>query len=227
MEFKINKHIIRIYYKDSTKKNLPVILLNTFEDEGQRVWDKCQEINCNDFILVSISNIDWNKEMSPWKCPPLFKGDEGYFGEADEFLKEIEDDILPKSESYIKNELHKDIEYLVLAGYSLAGLFALYTSFNTNLFTRIICVSASFWYPNFVNYVKNNEISNRVSRIYFSLGNKEHDTKNIVLKSVLDNTLDIYKHLSSKIDCIYEENMGGHFKDNELRIAKGIKRILS
>ena len=64
-----------------------------------------------DFILVNISNINWNDDLTPWKIKSFFKNDNDYYG---------------------------------LVGYSLAGLFSLYSSFNTNIFTRICCISASF-----------------------------------------------------------------------------------
>jgi len=82
------------------------------------------------------------------------------------------------------------------------------------------------WYPNFVEYIKTNKISENIEKIYFSLGNKEKNSKNETLKTVEDKTKDIHDYLSNNINTIYEENEGNHFQDANFRMAKGIKWIL-
>ena len=144
--FKINNKNVNIYYKESIQKEIPVIILNNFEDNGDIVYEKCQELEVSDFALVSITNINCNDDLTPWKCKRLLKNDNDYLGNADDYLKEIEKYIIPRIEKCIK-EINKDIEYYALVGYSLAGLFSLYSSFNTSVFKRIGCISASFWYP--------------------------------------------------------------------------------
>ena len=164
--------------------------------------------------------------MTPWECPPLYKGDSYCKGYADEYLKLIEDEIIPKVEGFITNELQKEIEYWVLAGYSLGGLFSLYSGYKTDIFKRIVSASGSMWYPNFEKYVKENEISKNIDKIYFSLGNKEKNSKIEILQTVEDKTREIQEFLSKNIETLYEENEGNHFKDGVLRMAKGIKWIL-
>ena len=39
-------------------------------------------------------------------------------------------------------------------------------------------------------------------------------------------TLKTYEYLKDKADCIFEENEGNHFKDEDLRVCKGIEYIL-
>lgn len=164
--------------------------------------------------------------MTPWECPPLYKGDSYCKGYADEYSKLIEDEIIPKVEGFITNELQKEIEYWVLAGYSLGGLFALYSGYKTDIFKRIVSASGSMWYPNFEKYVKENEISKNIDKIYFSLGNKEKNSKIEILQTVEDKTREIQEFLNKNIETLYEENEGNHFKDGVLRMAKGIKWIL-
>ena len=226
MEFNINNKIINIFSNDTEKKELPVIILNTFNGEGKSVWEKCNELGTNEFILVSIAKMSWNNDLTPWECPPLYKGDSKCLGYADSYLKEIEKDIIPKIEEYIKKELSKTISYYGIAGYSLGGLFAFYSGFKTNRFKRIASASGSLWYPNFLEYVKTNKLSNNIDKIYFSLGNKEAKSKIEILSTVEDKTKEIYEYVSKSINSIYEENEGNHFKDGVLRMAKGIKWIL-
>ena len=225
-EFNINHKIINVFCNDTEIKELPIIILNTFHNEGEVVWKKCHELGTNEFILVSIANMSWNNDLTPWECPPLYKGDSKCLGYADNYLKEIENDIIPKVEEYVINTLHKKISYYGLVGYSLGGLFAFYSGFKTDRFQRIASVSGSLWYPNLVEYVKSNKLSNHIDKIYFSLGSKEKKSKIQMLSLVEDKSKEIYEYVSKSIDSIYEENEGNHFKDGALRTAKGIKWIL-
>ena len=226
MELNINNKRIDIFCNKTELKELPVIILNTFNNEGKSVWEKCNELGANEFILVSIAKMSWNNDLTPWECPPLYKGDSKCLGYADSYLKEIEKDIIPKIEEYITKELCKTISYYGIAGYSLGGLFALYSGFKTDRFKRIASASGSLWYPNFTDYVKSHKLSNNIDKIYFSLGNKEAKSKIEILSTVEDKTKEIYEYVSKNINSIYEENEGNHFKDGVLRMAKGIKWIL-
>lgn len=40
MELNINKKIINIFYNETELNELPVIFLNTFNNEGKSVWKK-------------------------------------------------------------------------------------------------------------------------------------------------------------------------------------------
>jgi len=226
MKFNIEGKQIEVFYKETECKRLPVILLNVYGDEGKKVWEECLNLKVKDFILVAISNLNWNDDMTPWECSPLYKGDSKYNGNADNYLKIIEDVIISNIEEFINNSLHKEIDYFGIAGYSLGGLFAVYSVYNTNLFSRIASVSGSLWFPNFVEYIKENEISKNVDKIYFSLGNKEKFSEIDLLRTVEDKTKEIQKYLGNMVDSIYEENMGNHFQDGAIRMAKGIKWIV-
>ena len=226
-EFKIENKIVNIYYRENYLKELPVVILNTFGNEGKEIWEKCKDIDCKGFILVAISNLDWNNEMTPWLAKKINKNGEDFLGKADEYMQILLKAIIPEIKKYIEENLKVKIKNYTIAGYSLAGLFAIYASYKTNIFSRIVSASGSLWYPNFLDFVKENNISSNVEKIYFSLGNKESKVRNNVLQAVEENTKKIEKiYKSQKIKTIYEENEGNHFKDASLRIAKGIKWIL-
>lgn len=226
MNFEIDNKRIEIFYRGTDNKKLPVILLNCYGYESNEVWKGCINLKAKDFILVVISNLNWNDDMTPWECPPLYKGDSECKGYADNYLRVIEGEIIPKVKEYIINTLHKEIDYFGIAGYSLGGLFALYSAYKTDIFKRVASASGSMWYPNFAEFVMKNEISKNIDKIYFSLGNKEKNSKNELLQTVEDKTKEIQGYLGKNIDSIYEENQGNHFQDGALRMAKGIKWIL-
>lgn len=226
-ELKIENKIIDIYFNENHKENIPVVILNTYGNEAKEVFDRCNKLQCKSFILVSISNLDWDNDMTPWFAPKLNKYDKECLGKADDYLNILLEKVIPEVEEYINVKLNTNIKYYAIAGYSLGGLFAVYSTYKTNLFSRVASASGSFWYPKFVDYVKQNEISKTVEKIYFSLGNKESKVKNEVLSTVEEHTKkleQIYK--LQGINTIYEENDGNHFKDADLRMAKGIKWIL-
>lgn len=226
-EFTIKNKIINVYCKENTLKELPVVILNTFGNEGQEVFDKCIELKSKDYILVSISNLDWNNEMTPWYSKKINKYGEEFLGKADEYIQVLLDEIIPEIKKYIEENLKVKIKNYTIAGYSLAGLFAIYASYKTNIFSRIVSASGSLWFPKFVDFVKENKISSNVEKIYFSLGNKESKVKNQILANVEKNTKEIEEiYKKQGIKTIYEENEGNHFKDASLRMAKGIKWIL-
>lgn len=75
MEFKIDNKQIEIFYSETENKKIPVIILNTYSDEGNKVWKECQKLYTKDFILVAISKLSWSNDMTPWECLPLYKGD--------------------------------------------------------------------------------------------------------------------------------------------------------
>ena len=226
-EFKIDNKIIQIHYNNLETKELPVVILNTYGNEGKEVYEKCIELKAKDFILISISNLDWDNDMSPWFAPKLNKNDTDCLGKADDYIKLLTNKIIPQAEEYIKNDLKITIEYFAIAGYSLAGLFAVYSAYKMNFFTKIASASGSFWFPKFLDFVRKNDFVSNIKKIYFSLGNKESKVKNQVLSTVEANTVELEKIYKNKeIETIYEVNEGNHFKDGVLRMAKGIKWIL-
>lgn len=226
-KFNIENRNVCIHFNKTNSNKLPVVILNTYENEGEDVFSKCNLTSSQEYILVSISNLDWNNDMSPWFAKRINKNDADFLGEADQYLHILSNKIIPQVEEYIKDKLNILVQYYAIAGYSLAGLFAVYAGYKTDLFSKIASASGSFWFPNFSKFAKENDISSNIDKIYLSLGNKESKVNNQVLAKVEENTIELEKIYKSKgIDTIYEVNPGNHFTDAPLRMAKGIKWIL-
>ena len=220
-KFNIKDKVITLY--KSTDKNAPLIVFNTFEGDGEGVYKELQNMGCTSINLLVVGNIDWNHDMSPWYMPSIYSKEKSFSGGADEYLKLLIEDILPKAKELIEGET----EFIGIAGYSLAGLFAVYTMYKTDVFDRVACMSGSLWFSDFIEYCKINEYKRLPDKVYFSLGDKEANTRNPVLKTVQDKTIELseyFKSLGSEV--IFELNKGNHFTDTVLRIAKGIKAIL-
>lgn len=206
------------------KPGIPVIYLNTYSDEGQQVFEAVQAVGCLPFNLATISNLDWNHDMAPWDNPAAFKKGEPFTGGADDYLRLLVEEIIPRAEK----ELAGPPAWRGIAGYSLAGLFALYAIYQTDVFSRVGSMSGSLWFPGSKEYIFTHEPKRRPDCIYFSLGDKESKTRNPVLKTVQENTEEIRAFYQSKgIDTEFQMNPGNHFVQGIERTAAGIQWLLN
>ena len=137
--FSIQGKMISIF--PCLKATVPIVYLNTFSDEGQKVYEAAQAAGCPPFTLVAINNLSWNHDMAPWDSPPAFKNAEPCTGGADDYLRLLTEEIVPTAEK----ELAGVPCWRGIAGYSLAGLFALYAIYQTDLFSRVGSMSGSLW----------------------------------------------------------------------------------
>ncbi len=151
----IEEKTVTIFHNENLKnEDIPIIIINTFDEYEEKIWNLSKEYNCSDYILVTISNLNLNKDMSPWFMERLYKNDDDYIGEADAYIEQLERRIIP----VIKNVVGG--KEIILGGYSLAGLFAIYSLYKTNIFNKIISCSGSLWYPDFIKFVKENKLEN-------------------------------------------------------------------
>ena len=220
---KFNMHNKEITLCKSSDINAPLMVFNTFDGDGEGVYKELQNMGCTSINLLVVGNIDWNHDMSPWYMSSIYSKEKSFSGGADEYLKLLIDEILPKAKELIEGVP----KFTGIAGYSLAGLFAVYTMYKTDVFDRVACMSGSLWFSDFIEYCKGNEYKRLPDKIYFSLGDKEANAHNPVLKTVQDKTIELseyFKSLGSEV--IFELNPGNHFTDTILRSAKGIKAIL-
>lgn len=194
----------------------PIIYLNTFGEEGETVLQKIGKPDSLDFSLAAVSHLEWNHDMVPWQA-------EDFTGGADDYLKLFTEKIMPEAEKKIKGTP----PWRGIAGYSLAGLFALYALYQTSLFSRAASISGSLWFPGFKEYIATHEMKRKPDGIYFSLGEKEHKTRNPLMKGVRQNTEEIERFCRKQgIPTAFQLNPGNHFQDAAERTASGILWML-
>ena len=206
----------------STETTAPTIYLNTFSGEGQKIYEAARAANYPQFALVAISDLDWNHDMAPWDRPAAFKNGEPFIAIRISIL--LVEEIMPRAEK----ELSGPPAWRGIAGYSLAGLFALYAIYRTDVFSRVGCMSGSLWFPGFKEYVFS-PMSRSAGRdcIYFSLGDKEAKTRNSVLKTVQENTEEIQAFYQSKgIDTVFQLNPGNTLSRGSNGTIAGIQWLL-
>ena len=195
----------------------PVCLIQPVDDhdlEGIRnEYEKIRELTGMDFCLTAVKVNDWNKDLSPWEAPAVF-GIENFGSGASDTLKEI-----------LSLCTDKDKKYYI-GGYSLAGLFSLWASVQTDRFEGVAAASPSVWFPDFLEYIR--ERKPLCKKIYLSLGDKEEKTRNPVMATVGDKIRELDSFLVQEgFDCILEWNEGNHFKDFDIRTAKAFASVMS
>lgn len=207
-----------LIYPAADASAAPVVFLLTGDEDGSKTWELARAMTPRPFSLAVIPVEDWNRDLSPWATARVFKGGEDFGDGADELLLRLEQTVVPS----VKGALQTDAP-CILAGYSLAGLCAVYAPYRTRAFSGVISASGSLWFPNFVEFTASHDFARRPERVYFSLGDQESRTKNPVMRRVEENTRFLCAAYAEKgIETTFELNPGNHFRDAELRLAKGI-----
>ena len=197
--------------------------------------------------LVNVGVDLWEKNFSPWCAPRVFAKGPNFGDGAQKTLDTLINQVIPWTES----ELTEPPAYRVLVGYSLAGLFSLWTGVSQQVargcqsddvpshpgpssqpcdvpaatFQRIGAVSGSFWFPGLLDYV-DQQIRGGVvglTHAYLSLGDREARTPNPQIMHVRENAEFLASKLeSAEITSTFELNRGNHFQNVEGRMQKAL-----
>ena len=202
-------------------ENTEYILIQPVDENDISVLDNevkhIEENTDRNFSLVAFKIEDWNSELTPWEMP-LLRG-KGNFGDgAAGTLKFIKNDLIPSLSEYINAE-NKEIKY-ILGGYSLAGLFSLWSVYQTDIFEGIAAVSPSVWYKGWIEYVEAEKPLSE--KIYLSLGDTEEKTKHQILSKIGENIRKQHEILekSGNVKTVLEWNEGNHFKNPAYYVSK-------
>lgn len=203
---------------DAVESHVPFVYMHEIQDESDAMLKRCAELGCPPFVLVAIHVSEWNDMLTPWECPGIFADDAPFAGHAEHQL-EILSEIVQKTEE----QLGARPSHRCIAGYSLAGLFATWAPFQTDLFDAVASASGSMWYPDFAEYVEAGTFDRSPRCAYFSLGSKEARTPSRLLRGVADGTQRVVDAFRTKgVKTVFESNPGNHFKEPDLRMAKAI-----
>ena len=166
---------------------------------------------------------DWNRDLSPWAAPAVF-GNEDFAGGADAFLDELVSQGLP----YICGQLEGAPPWYGIAGYSMAGLFSVYSLYRTGAFARAASASGSVWFDGFPEFAVSHPFAGRPDRVYFSVGDTESRTRDQRMARTEEAARALCGHYHDLgLDTVFELNSGGHFDHPDERLAKGIKWLIS
>ena len=210
-----------LYTKEN--ENTEYVLIQPVDEHDINVLDNevryISENTSKNFSLAAFKIDDWNSELTPWEMP-LLRGKGNFGNEAGKTLEFIKEKLIPSLIKFV-NIQDKNVKY-ILGGYSLAGLFSLWSGYQEDIFDGIAGVSPSVWYKDWMKFVKNNEIL--AKNVYLSLGDLEEKTKHQVLSKIGDNIreyIEILKNSENVEKCILDWNEGNHFRDSDIRMGKG------
>ena len=201
----------------------PLIVFNSIEDEGGAVASALSELSAPDCSLLTVYGLDWSRDMSPWPAPGVNKDGPSFPGGAEAYLHRLLKEILPGA--YDRLSVVPDDTFI--AGYSLAGLFALWSLFRCGSFSGAACVSGSLWYPGAAEYFRGHVPARLPDRLYLSLGDREAAVRHPLLRTVRDQmekTAECFRDLGVPVKL--EWNPGNHFQEPDRRTAKGILALL-
>ena len=193
------------------------ILIQTLGNHERGIFDRTAELTSEacgvPFVLAAFQVFDWDLDLTPWHDDAINRKPEVGTMTGDT-LHYVTESLLPALET----------EYgkfpVILGGYSLGGLFALWSSMQTDRFAAIAAASPSLWIRDWLDYAKDNPV--KASKVYLSLGDREEHVKNHAIKRVGDCVRAEYELLKAQLgneNCTLEWNQGGHFQDGDIRLA--------
>lgn len=203
--------------------SVPLVYSIDYHENGQLLLDACRQVECSGYNLVTISGLLWNQELSPWPVETVVSREDRFTGGAPQFLPVLTDEIV----SQVEQLLDAQPSWRMLAGYSMAGLFTVWTAHRCDLFTRILSASGSMWYPGWLEYARQHSPAVPLQGVYLSVGDKESTSRNAVLQTVGERTQALAALFAERgVNVKFELNPGNHFKNPPLRVAKGIKWLM-
>ncbi len=201
--------------------DLPTIYWGEMKNSSgtiEKVLALCEDVKCN-YVVYEVE--DWNADFSPWE----FKlNKKMYFsGGGRSTLDWLVNECVP----YCEKEYGLTGKR-VLCGYSLAGLFSLWTFYESQAFGGVISCSGSLWFGDWISYAESHTAPQN-SSVYLSLGDREEQARDRIMATVGECTRRQYELVYGDKNVfrhILEWNDGGHFNEPLKRIAKGIKWII-
>ena len=106
-----------------------LLLQMTGEHELQSMESEVAAIaqSAHHFLFAAVPVESWNDALSPWEAPAVW-GKQGFGGKAADTLRFLMEQLIPTLKQQFR--LPEDVK-IILGGYSLAGLFALWASTQT------------------------------------------------------------------------------------------------
>ena len=197
--------------------NPKYILIQTLGNHERGIFDRTTELiaeSCGvPFVLAAFQVFDWNLDLTPWHDDAIDRKAE-VGTKTGETLGYVTESLLPALEAdYGKLPV-------ILGGYSLGGLFALWSAMQTDRFAAIAAASPSLWIKDWLDYAKGNPV--QTGKVYLSLGDQEEHVKNRAIARVGDSVRGEYELLKAQLgreNCTLVWNPGNHFQDGDKRLA--------
>ena len=202
----------------------PLVADVEFQENGADILAAARAAGAPDFHLLTVSGLNWDEDLSPWPSRPVVSKEDHFTGQASVFA----DFLTRQALAWALEALPQADRRLILAGYSMAGLFALYAATRTSRFEALVSCSGSLWFPDFEAYARTTPFVRDPRSIYLSLGDKESKVKSPVLQTTEPVTRSLADFYADQgIQTVYVAEKGNHFKDPAGRLGRGIAWTLT
>ena len=193
------------------------ILVQTLGNHERGLFDSTVELIAKTtgvpFVLAAFQVFDWDMDLTPWHDDAINRKPEVGTKTFDT-LRYVTESLLPALEAEYGNLP------VILGGYSLGGLFALWSSSQTDRFAAIAAASPSLWIRGWLDFAQAHPV--KTAKVYLSLGDQEEHVKNRAIARVGDSVRGEYELLKAQLgeeNCTLAWNAGGHFQDGDKRQA--------
>ena len=173
------------------------------------------------FVLATVELEDWIIDLMPWTDRNISREEEAG-RHAPDTLRYILDALIPELKRCFGDRP------VILGGYSLGGLFALWAAGQTDGFKALAAASPSVWIKDWIPYATKQPPMTEA--IYLSLGEREEHVKNRAIARVGDCLREQYALLQRQMGpdrCTLVWEEGNHFTDNEGRLARAFAWCLN
>lgn len=166
------------------------------------------------FVLAAFDTGEWARALMPWADEAVSRNVEVGSHAADT-LAYLTDTLLPWLRVRYGNLS------VVIGGYSLGGLFALWAARQVGCFDGVAAASPSLWIRGWSDYAEKHGVKSR--QVYLSLGNREEHCRNQRMAQIGQCVRSEYALLASRMrtdNVVLEWNQGGHFGEEAERTGR-------
>lgn len=172
------------------------------------------------FVMAAFWVDDWALGLMPWHDDAVSRR-EAVGQHGTDTLRYVCDVLMPWL------GLHYGPLPVVLGGYSLGGLFALWASCLCEGICGVAAASPSVWIEGWMEFASAH--ATRAGRVYMSLGDREEHARNKSMARVGDNIRATNAMLMEQLGgacTTLEWNRGGHFGDEAARTARAFAWVM-
>lgn len=200
-------------------ENPPPLIVGHYLEDPDSLWQQLSKDDQHPCHLAAITGVS-ESEFLPYPCPEL--GERFSSAQGLKYYQTLTTVLIPA----LKAQLTVPVAAApIIAGYSLAGLFALWAAAQADSpFERVISCSGSLWYPGVLEAIALPP-ERALRSVYLSVGAKEKNSGPKMFREVERCTREAYERYQ---DCAKTLvlNPGGHFTQVTERLYQGLSWTL-
>ena len=170
----------------------PAIFLN----DGDQLEKLC--LSSSYAVLIGIVPNDRLSEYTPWPEKAIRPDAPDFGGALEDYHHTLLTEILP----FLEEKYRLDPNQLAYGGFSLGGLAATMSLWQTDRFRHVFSLCGSFWYPVVPEYMEQHPLKNQTANIFLLNGKKEGNQHTNRLKNAAYYANQVHQLLSIKANAL-------------------------